>query len=938
MFNEKCKNRNKDVTDFRPAPELEIFVAHPLEKEHEAEDLAKISEDNAQISHKFRTKKRSQQMKKRLDKISGDKFVFKQDDQPEDDTIIKMSFELIDHEIVGNRVQVPNFLNDPKTNESNTTEQPVGSIQSLTQNIDKRKKKYSNRNTNSIIGYNKEDGMIIEICQHHTKESSKSINNDIIRNRNILNDLDRESNESLNQSNEQLNVSNLDNSLVICEPEKEIACKTLTESQQIIFNNSLLNGNITSFIPIKNNLNLIKLQKSSNLTDSYLMALKGGIPSPKKLSFDANVNLVNEIIEEEESFQESEAQTTCRFTELRYGSKHNISNQEHKKQSINSHLSNQTKEQYSVKSLNFISSFSNPINLKNINSICPDKDKLNCFARVDSNNASFNHSSNNLNFQIPIVNLSTSPYKHRIESHKEDNEVSILQLNRNAHNINTNTSNNSNHRKLNNSESLKYNKLSKHNSSGKFNQKQLQKNLTIKPGHTKTHLGELIQKCANIEASCKETQQESIYINNYIASPSTSKCCKGQINSKFRKKLTHSKSDGKKISEILFKTNPALLTKRNEEHKKASTPIKRNGCNELIFASKTEKKANLKYIQNLTISIDEMLPVTKTESSATFKKSNKQISSQLLKTFDTIYSTKSSTPKAAISNSKHIQLQSDCLANESKSRLFNACGLANSKNEKLVVSQKTLEKDEKYLVTSTKSLKFIRTSVREDKGIIHGISNAENRFSILLDDQPKVVIHNKTDQRKSHKAKAKTFYLSYLEKKSRIAHMKLGSQAVLSIFNDTVVEKCNALDLQKYDFPSSTTISDICANKSKSNGTDQTSSLICLNSKDKFKFQLSTCKSLGLKGTMNKDVKSTINKRKPIIQNLKTTLPSFKYRNMISNKNELETSHSLLNPKSIAGSMRKSTNITKTIPSVPGKTECKYTLSQISDKQKTTVL
>lgn len=920
-------------------------------------------------------------MKKRLDKISGERFVFKQDDLHEDSPAIKLNFEIINHEIVGNKdeiqnlaidmeevkIETTNFIGQGAKHASISYQQPASSLQSMNQSKENRKKKFSiHRNTNSIIGYDKEEGVIIETCQRKTKESSININDDITGGKSLPNDANKELNGSvINKSNDQLNVSNLENSFVISESEIEMTSKPLTEGQQIIVSNSILNGSNTSFIPIKNNLNFINLQKTSNVTDSYLMALGGGKPSPEQTSIEVKINLVDEIIEEEESFQESEVQTPCRFNSgLRYGSQHQISSLELKKHPISSFMNSHNKEQYSSQPLNLISSFSNPINLNNINSICPETEKVSCFTPVDhSVTANPNYSPNNFNVLVPTLNLDSSPYKLALilsnsESSKDCNEASNFHINSNTLNSNANISSKTN-RNLNNSESWNSSKLNQGNPTGQINQKQSQKTLSNKFGHAKIQYGEIISK-HTIEASNKESQQESATNNsNYNSNPTTLLPNTGLNKSKLRMKITHSKSDGRQISELLFKSNPSLLTKYKKEYGKASTPIKMNESKDLVFSSKTDKKAKLKYIQNLAIDIDEAHSETKTLCGAsTCKRNNNPISSKLLKTYNTIFSTKNSTPKALMSNSKQYQFQSDFFTKENNDNEFRAPGLANSKTQKLITNRKAIDKDDKAIFAySTKSLKHVKnTSLREDKGQPKNLSKEQNKEFIpaqgrvkdLHSGSSKINHHVKLfeaphpEDKNSHKAEAKTYYLSYLEKKNRTNHIKTGSQEVQSKINyQPETEKSIVfIDLHKYDFPSSTTISDTnttSINESKNNGSNQVSNVAFIDSqgKNQNQNQPSTCKSLISKGTFINDFKCAINKRNSFMPSNKAMSPGFKYKNSFASKNELDTPQGLINVKCSAAPTRKSTIITIAIPNNPGSAESKYAKCKSSDKNKT---
>lgn len=976
LYNQKFKNRNTLNADYKILLDDEAIVTQSNFQKDDPES-GKLPENESLTNHKFRTKKRSEQMKKRLDKISGDRFVFKQDNNHDDSPSLKLNFELLNHEIVGNKEEVLNIpidMEEDKIEDANAIpnqgakrasvsyQLPTNNFQSLNQNGDNRKKKFSiHRNTNSIIGYEKEEGIIIETCQKKTKESSITINEDNNGGKSLPVEANKEFNGSvLNKSIDQLNVSNLDNSFVISESEVELTTKPLTEGQQIIVSNSILNGNVTSFIPIKNNLNLINLQKTSNVTDSYLMALGGGKASPDQTSIDIKTNLVDEIIEEEESFQESEAQTPCRFNSgIRYGSQQHVSSLELKKHPVSSFMNSQSKELNSALPLNLISSFSNPINLNIINSVCPEKDKVSCFSPIDNSfNANLNYSSNNLNSQIPIVNLEGSPYKltmiiNNNESLKEYNEGSNFQVNNITLNSNANNiSNKTNNRNLNNSESWNSSKLNQHNPSGQINQKQSQKALANKVGHTKILFGELISK-HTIETSNKE-QKDSLTNNNYNSQPTISSTNTGINKSKLRTKITHSKSDGRQISELLFKNNPLLLTKYNKEYCKASTPIKRNECKDQVLSSKTEKKSKLKYIQNLAIDIDEMIVENQANCSKTCKKNDNPMSSKLLKTYNTIFSTKNSTPKALISNSKHFQFQSELFNKENCS--LKGPGLANSKTQKLIPSRKALEKDEKTIVTySTKSLKHVKnSSLREDK-----VQNKQNTFkednkeSINSQGRAKdlhagsnksIVNHHiklyesNTDDRISHKAEAKTYYLSYLEKKIGYTHIKTGSQEVQSKINfQPDLEKATAAysDIHKTDFPSSTTISDTNTTsiiESKNNGSNPSSNVAFIDSHGKN--QPSTCKSLISKGAFINDFKSAINKRNSFMTNQKAMSPGFKYKNSFSSKSELDNQHGLLSVKCSVAPVRKSTILTISIPNIPGCPESKYSKCKSSDKKK----
>ena len=130
-------------------------------------------------------------MKRRLDKVSGDKFLFKDVQNElvpndlkltneEDDILntsnINIKFNLVDNEIIGSHqfieknelmnmeedkvdmlsTKLPHTANDKQSNEHKVSQSAViGSVS-------RHKKPSMHRTTNSIIGYNKETGNVIE--------------------------------------------------------------------------------------------------------------------------------------------------------------------------------------------------------------------------------------------------------------------------------------------------------------------------------------------------------------------------------------------------------------------------------------------------------------------------------------------------------------------------------------------------------------------------------------------------------------------------------------------------------------------------------------------------------------------------------------------------------------------------------------------------------
>ena len=120
-------------------------------------------------NNRVRSKKRSEQMKKRLDKVSGDNFVFKEDNNLHND----INLNIVDDEIIGSYEFPSNDIDQLLNMEEDKVE--VNDADNENQNLiqhkyakslhtyqNKRKHFSFHRNTNSIIGFNKEDGTVVE--------------------------------------------------------------------------------------------------------------------------------------------------------------------------------------------------------------------------------------------------------------------------------------------------------------------------------------------------------------------------------------------------------------------------------------------------------------------------------------------------------------------------------------------------------------------------------------------------------------------------------------------------------------------------------------------------------------------------------------------------------------------------------------------------------
>lgn len=232
---------------------------------HQDDNMQNLQNEGL-LNNRERVSKRSEQMKKRLDKLSG-------------------------HDLIATCSEVNN-CNDQ---DSSTP----------TKKKNQKNKNFSmHRSTTSIIGYDSEKGVVYEAADY--LPSSSIDYSSPVKKLKII-----ENSKKVDASpQEELNISNFDSSFNTLDVDIGEHFVPATENQRIIESNSLFQKPNSSFIPIKNNLALINLQKeTSNVTDSYYMALYGEKSEVNQKSINNKDVLSSDIIEEEESFRESDLQT-----------------------------------------------------------------------------------------------------------------------------------------------------------------------------------------------------------------------------------------------------------------------------------------------------------------------------------------------------------------------------------------------------------------------------------------------------------------------------------------------------------------------------------------------------------------------------------------------------------------------------------------------------
>lgn len=244
--------------------QMMIDKLHTVATNHPFEDQNLNSYKDGLLNNKERVNKRSEQMKKRLDKLSG--------------------HELITNIDAANINEHTNTPNKKKTHKNTNFSM--------------------HRSTTSIIGYDSEKGVVYE-TNDYPPSSSIDYSSPVKKLKVVERSKDIEV-----SPHEELNISNFDSSFNTIDADIGDHRESATENQRIIESNSLFQKPNSSFIPIKNNLALIILQKeASNVTDSYYMALYGEKSDINQKSINNKDVLSSDVIEEEESFRESDLQT-----------------------------------------------------------------------------------------------------------------------------------------------------------------------------------------------------------------------------------------------------------------------------------------------------------------------------------------------------------------------------------------------------------------------------------------------------------------------------------------------------------------------------------------------------------------------------------------------------------------------------------------------------
>ena len=608
--------------------------------------------------------KKAEQMKKRLDKVSGDNFVFKEENNIQND----INLNIVDDEIIGSYEfpsndidQLLNMeedkveLNDADKENQNLIQHKYAKSLHTYQN--KRKHFSFHRNTNSITGFNKDDGTVVE-----ANDTNNSINQLEVDKNQTLNKSNGATNEEV--INDPLNVSNFNDSIIENNIDNDQLAKPLSESQQIILNNHILHGQNNSFIPLKNNLNLISLHNPNNITESYQLALSGGIDLNHQ--HNENKNNTDEIIEEEESYQESEIPTP--------------------------------------KNHRYTSSLPYSIHVKAVSSGDLRKSFLN--NKSNSRHSHTKTDSFNNNLQYKINNLNSKSIDLTVvdkqKEHLEKENLINLQTN------NQNTSSQLQQKKL--TPSIKDMKSTSNSTTNHNNLKKP----PINSNNTQNNLG------SQISQGNQSKQHE-----------------------KFRKKVLHSKSDGKKFSNLFFNNTVSQKimdsigskSKANEiSNKKKNSPIHKN---EEKISTKAE---NFKYIHNLAISIDQFdlnKDKDKRENPNTLMKSNKNMN---------INTGKSNTPKTIQNNNflnthtsefdlKQSSLKSSLTLkhiNKKKPSTNNASEMLKTQSSQ--INKKTIKRNNETISipNSTKSLTHIKNISALGEFLTNCSVNATNSSLVPL--------------------------------------------------------------------------------------------------------------------------------------------------------------------------------------------------------------
>lgn len=489
-------------------------------------DEINVNKGNEIINdNKMRTKKRSEQMKRRLDKVSGDNFQFKESENENGKEKMKLKDNqellLIDEELIGNEKfticndNIKNIVIENDYEDINNIEEEKKEKENVQNYIHKYSKsnyecndkimdkKVIHRNTNSIIGY-KDDKERENIKRSDINDNKYPANIVNLTNNTHINYINHE-----NDIEKDVNISNFNESFEEKENEHEQRNNNQTESilltdnEKIILNNQIINGN-NHFITFKNNLNSINLRQinSSNITDSYQLALSSGVHDNNQCINNINFNNINNIIEEEESFAESETQTPKQRHRVSSSFPyHNILDMNKCIYMINQigNISNKRKE--------YITDMVNNINNKN--------------------KISLSYSNQNIREVKEIKNIkSVSSSKSIIK--KKTNHDTLINQNDDIH-ISAKSEHNQNQTKNtnNNSKPIKQNRINV---------------IPIQNTSIKSHL-----YSKNILNKEKEKAINQI---------------------KFRKKTLHSKSDGKEYSNLFMNLNRKQSKERKEREEK----------------------------------------------------------------------------------------------------------------------------------------------------------------------------------------------------------------------------------------------------------------------------------------------------------------------------------------------------------------------------------
>lgn len=465
--------------------------------------------------NKMRTKKRSEQMKRRLDKVSGDNFQFKESENENGKEKIKLNQEkLIDNELIGNEkfiicndnikdieIEIENDYEDINNIEEEKKEKE--NVRDYIHKYSKSNYEYNkiidkrvvHRNTHSIIGYN------------DNKEKENITKTDINDNKNLVNINSTHINYINHEDDieKDVNISNFNESFEEIENEKrnnnQVETILLTDNEKIILNNQIINGN-NHFITFKNNLNSINLRQinSSNITDSYQLALSSGVNDNNQCN--NNFININNIIEEEESFAESEAQTPKQRHRVSSSFPyHNILDMNKGIYIINQigNISNKRKE--------YITDLVNNINNKN--------------------KISLSYSNQNIREVKEIKNIKSVSSSKSIIKKKANHDMLINQND----NIHISSKNEHNQNQTNNTNN---------------------NNKPIKPSRLNV---------IPIQNTCLKSNLHLKNIQNKEKE-------KGINQIKFRKKTLHSKSDGKEYSNLFMNLNRRQSKERKEKEEK----------------------------------------------------------------------------------------------------------------------------------------------------------------------------------------------------------------------------------------------------------------------------------------------------------------------------------------------------------------------------------